>query len=327
MSGTQLSPRKASSLLHASSSTAFVQPDYPNCSICLRAARSQFCVGGYRLFVCAECDFAFIDPQLAGQLRADILFDDAYFYGGGAGYTNYLAESDLLRAHGARYGALLRNVGARYVLDVGAAAGFILRGLIDAGCNGVGIEPNASMASHAAGEFGLDIRSTTLEDFDSDERFDAVALLQVVDHLEDIRRSFARVRSLTKPGGWCLIEFGNRASLTARILGSAWHEYAPPSVQRVFSLRALRRLLADYGFTFRAGGHPPKYLRADHAVSLLRYKAGTPIVGAALSRLANAIPPGTKVRYPCDDVTWALFEKSRVPRGQEDLPGDPVTCA
>jgi hypothetical protein len=177
-----------------------------------------------------------------------------------------------------------------------------LRGLIDAGCSGVGIEPNASMSAYAARELALDVRRTTLEAFGSGEQFDAVTLLQVVDHLEDIRLSLARVRELTTPDGLCLIEFGDRASLTARVLASAWHEYAPPSVRRVFSLRALRRLLAEYG-------HPPKYLRADHALSLLSYKAGSSAVRAILASVARAIPAGAKLRYFGDDITWALFQK------------------
>jgi len=47
-------------------------------------------------------------------------------------------------------------------------------------------------------------------------------MLQVVDHLEDIRRAFARVRMLTKAGGWCPIEFDDRASIMARALGSGF---------------------------------------------------------------------------------------------------------
>jgi hypothetical protein len=76
------------------------------------------------------------------------------------------------------------------------------------------------MAAYAVRELGLDVRATTLERFGTDDQFDAVAMLQVVDDVEDIRLSFERISALTKAGGWCLIEFGNRASLTARILGS-----------------------------------------------------------------------------------------------------------
>jgi SAM-dependent methyltransferase len=284
----------------------------PQCVICARIATSSFIVNGYLFFDCAACDYAFLDPVVAFLASGETIFGDEYFCGGGAGYPNYFDEADLLRSHGTRYGRLLARVGVRRVLDVGAAAGFIMHGMIQAGCGAVGIEPNVSMAAYAVRELGLDVRATTLERFGSGDQFDAVAMLQVVDHVEDIRLSFERVRALTRAGGWCLIEFGNRASWTARILGSSWHEYAPPSVQRVFSLRALRLLLADYGFALHTCGRPAKYLRADHALSLLQYKAGLPIAKAAFGRLASAIPARAKLRYIGDDITWALFEKSSI---------------
>jgi len=75
------------------------------------------------------------------------IYDDDYFQGGKAGYPDYLAEADLLRCHGRWYGRLL----AKYmqpgrVLDIGAAAGFILQGFQDCGWKGNGVEPNQRMA-------------------------------------------------------------------------------------------------------------------------------------------------------------------------------------
>jgi SAM-dependent methyltransferase len=298
-----------SRLPHAANANGVDVESDPRCAICGRRVTRSFHVANYRFNVCSFCDYAFIDPAIAAALRCEAIFDDTYFVGGGPGYANYVDEGQLLRARGARYGRLLARVGARRVLDVGAAAGFVLRGLLDVGCTGVGIEPNRSMAAYGARELALDMRGTTLEEFETNDHFDVVTMLQVVDHLQDLQRSLAQVRGLTKPGGWCLVEFGNRASITARVLGTAWHEYAPPSVQRVFSLRALRLLMAAYGFELHSSGWPAKYLRADHALSLLRYKADAPIAQAVLDRLALAIPSGAKLRYLGDDITWALFAK------------------
>jgi hypothetical protein len=134
-----------------------------HCDICARIATSSFSVHGYLFFSCAACDFAFLDPTVASLLSGETIFGDEYFRGGGAGYTDYFDEADLLRSHGRRYGRLLARVGARHVLDVGAAAGFIMRGMIEAGCSAVGIEPNASMPAYAVRELNLDVRTTTLE--------------------------------------------------------------------------------------------------------------------------------------------------------------------
>jgi hypothetical protein len=117
------------------------------CDICAQIATSSFTVHGYLFFSCAACDYAFLDPAVASLLSGETIFGDDYVCGGGAGYTNYFDEADLLRSYGRRYGRLLAQVGARRVLDVGAAAGFIMRGMIEAGCSAVGIEPNSSMAA------------------------------------------------------------------------------------------------------------------------------------------------------------------------------------
>ncbi len=81
-------------------------------------------------------------------------------------------------------------------------------------------------------------------------------------------------------------------------------------MQRAFSLRALRRLLADYGFALQTWGHPAKYFRADHALSLLHDKVGLPIARGALGRLVGAISAQAKLRYIGDDITWVMFRKA-----------------
>jgi hypothetical protein len=92
------------------------------------------------------------------------VYGDAYFRNGGAGYPDYLSESDLLRARGRRYGGLVaRHVPPGRLLDVGAAAGCVLRGFTDAGWSGVGIEPNAAMAAYARTGLGVDVQQAMIE--------------------------------------------------------------------------------------------------------------------------------------------------------------------
>ena len=83
------------------------------------------------------------DAALAKNHEANhtqTVYGDDYFNSGGAGYPDYLGESKLLRAHGKRYANLLkRYIDTGTMLDVGAAAGFILQGFIDCGWKGCGI--------------------------------------------------------------------------------------------------------------------------------------------------------------------------------------------
>jgi hypothetical protein len=52
------------------------------------------------------------------------------------------------------------------LLDVGAAAGLILDGLVKEGFNGCGVEPNETMARFAQTEIRLDVTAAAFEDFE-----------------------------------------------------------------------------------------------------------------------------------------------------------------
>jgi SAM-dependent methyltransferase len=235
-------------------------------------------------------------------------YDDAYFNAGGAGYPDYLAEGDLLRERGrwyARQVACFMPVGA--VLDVGAAAGFLLKGFEDLGWRGEGIEPNATMARHAREALGLSVAAAQLENFDTDRRFGLVTMIQVVAHLEDPRNSVARVAGLLGRGGHLLIETWNCRSLTARLLGSRWHEYSPPSVLHCFSARSLVVLAGGTGFRVVARGRPSKRISAGHAKALLRYKYGEHFL---VSGLLRSVPDRAQLPYPSEDLVWLLLRKA-----------------
>ncbi len=281
------------------------------CDICALPTAHWFEVHGFQYYECRACDYAFLPPPVRERQTTETLFDEAYFSGGGAGYADYAAESALLRKHGRDYGKILRRrCGPLRLLDVGCAAGFVLSGLLDAGHRGAGLEPSASMARTARQDLGLDVETGTLEEYISPNPFECLTMIQLVDHLLDVRRALERAANATASEGYWLFEFGNRASVTARLLREGWHEYAPPSVLRVFSLHGLTRLCAQYGFSLQAHGRPRKVLLAGHAKSLLRFKAADSRAAGLLSRLVSLLPDGVSIPYPGDDTCWALFRRS-----------------
>ena len=109
------------------------------------------------------------------------VFSDDYFFGGKDGYPNYIIEKDLLYKSGINYAKIL----AKYmkpgeVLDVGCAAGFILKGLESQGWRCHGVEPNETMASYGRNELNLEIQTGGLEDYKSNIEFDLVNIIPVI---------------------------------------------------------------------------------------------------------------------------------------------------
>jgi SAM-dependent methyltransferase len=285
-------------------------PENKRCPICDGPGLRLFVKHGYWIRSCVACAHQFTELQPPGD-HVERVYGSDYFHGGGSGYPDYLGEAEILRLHGQRYGRLLAGYAqAGNVLDVGAAAGFILQGLQDTGWRGVGIEPNQEMAHFARTQLRLQVSEGALEEFETHDQFDVISMIQVAAHFRDVRKAFQVAAALTRPSGFWLIETWSTQSWTARVLGSHWHEYSPPSTLNYFSPEGLRCLSAQFGFRQVARGRPVKRINGAHAKSLLQYKLG----GSRLERFAAAtagfIPDRISIPYPSEDLFWALFRRS-----------------
>ena len=272
------------------------------CPLCHYSSETAFTVKGYSLLDCRRCSHRFAQLSVSNKHAKDV-YDDAYFNGGGAGYLNYLLEAKMLRERGRMYAQKLAgHVKPGRILDVGAAAGFILKGFTDEGWQGTGLEPNEKMAAYGRQNLDLDLRCGTLENFAATEKFDLVSMVQVAAHFYHPRKAFENAVNVLDKNGHLLIETWNRGSLSARVLGRHWHEYSPPSVLHWFSQKGLSEFLGTLGFAKVASGRPPKKISGGHAKSLLRYRLGD-------SFALKLIPEEMYFPYPSEDLFWALYKK------------------
>ncbi|MBS1574119.1 MAG: hypothetical protein JST09_02345, partial [Bacteroidetes bacterium] len=122
-----------------------------NCSSVLDCAEEKtdlFTKKGYLIKECTTCGHRFTDIKDIEKHLSESFSDD-YFFEGKEGYPNYLEERDMLYKSGVKFTKVI----AKYmkpgrVLDVGCAAGFILKAFKDAGWEAYGVEPNDTMASY-----------------------------------------------------------------------------------------------------------------------------------------------------------------------------------
>ena len=279
-----------------------------DCPVCqFSHTRRAFVVDGFPLCDCGGCGHRFADYR-AGPAHVGECYGDDYFTEGNAGYADYLAEAELLRRRGHQYAEKIGLSPGR-VLDVGAAAGFLLQGMTDAGWHGVGVEPNHTMAAHAREQLGLAMVESAFDDFRDPEPFDLVTMIQVIAHLPDPLASLQRVSALLHTGGHLLVETWDRDSVFARLCGQRWHEYSPPTVLHWFSRRSLNDLAGRAGLVAVASGRMAKWIRVQHARSLLAYKYSGSFLGRCIDRglapfSAMALP------YIADDLFWTLYRKA-----------------
>ena len=138
-----------------------------------------------------------------GEEHVRAVYDDSYFFDGGAGYKDYTLESEMLIKRGEYYANILKKhqVMPGKMLDVGAAAGFLLQGFLNKGWNGVGLEPNQRIARYGREELGLEIHEGSVETFESDETFDLVSMIQVAGHFYDPKRAFEMAHEVLSDRG------------------------------------------------------------------------------------------------------------------------------
>ena len=279
------------------------------CPLCQNSSKQIFQAHGYWIRDCDQCTHRFAELH-TGSDHTTTIYSDEYFQGGGAGYPDYLGEARILRNHGRRYGKILEKyMRPGTMLDVGAAAGFVLQGFTDCGWQGDGIEPNQAMAAYAQDELGLNVQAGALESLVKNKQYDLVNMVQVIAHFADIKTALRQAADATKSNGYWLIETWNKDSFSARIFGQSWHEYSPPSVLHWFSPDTLKTLAESFGFAEIARGRPSKWINGGHAKSLLQFKLQGLPLGKLAGKSLNLLPEYLPLPYLADDLFWILFKK------------------
>ncbi len=268
-----------------------------------------FVKNGYPIKECKTCGHRFIEIKDANTHLTEVYSDD-YFYGGKQGYPNYLESQELLLKAGVRYAKIVGKYRSKgEMLDVGSAAGFILKGFESEGWLCHGIEPNDTMASYGREILKLDIQTGTLESYSTARKFDLVTLIQVVGHFHDLDKALQNVADLLTPDGLALVESWDMKSAVAKLMGRNWQEYSPPSVVHWFSGKTIKQSFEHYGLKLIGSGRPVKKIRMVHALSLLDEKMPNFIYKKSLLGILKKALGGVNVTYPPIDLKWFLFKK------------------
>lgn len=87
------------------------------------------------------------------------------------------------------------------VLDVGCAFGNRVRFLNKMGYNASGIDLGTEAIEFGKRYFGLNLQASNLEDFTSREKFDAILMIDLIEHIRDPHVWIKKVSSLLKTNG------------------------------------------------------------------------------------------------------------------------------
>jgi SAM-dependent methyltransferase len=138
----------------------------------------------------------------------------------------------------------------RRLLDVGCSYGFFLDSARQRGWTVTGVEPAATPAAHAKGEYGLDVHVGLLEDAGLQAAsYDVVTIRHVLEHVPDPLDTLLQAHRLSASNGLLLVAVPNFGSLPARWLGRDWWWIDPPTHLTYFEQYTLANMLERAGFT------------------------------------------------------------------------------
>ncbi len=222
------------------------------CPYCRGQARPLAAVGGRRFFQCPRCRLVFRDglcrPEEAARERR--YYENDYFrelaWDQIEGYRDGIYREALDRIEG--------QVGRGRLLDVGCGCGFFLREALHRGWDAAGVDPSRESIDYLRRTIGDAGFEGTLEDVDPGNRYDAITMINVLDHLVDPWEDVTRAAALLRAGGLLYVRVPNGPFHMAlfRLLQSCglgggagrfvvFHNYA-------LSAGWLADMLADRGF-------------------------------------------------------------------------------
>ena len=134
------------------------------------------------------------------------------------------------------------------VLDVGCAAGIFLHEAQETGWEVAGLDMSEWFVQYARDTYGLSLqRHPLLAAPFAPGGFDAVALMDVLEHLSQPKENLRRARELLRPGGLLYLTTPDYDSVVARLFRERWWCIRKAHIF-YFSRRTLRRMLAEAGF-------------------------------------------------------------------------------
>jgi 2-polyprenyl-6-hydroxyphenyl methylase / 3-demethylubiquinone-9 3-methyltransferase len=156
------------------------------------------------------------------------------------------------------------------ILDIGCGGGILSEPLARLGADVVGADPSteniAAAKAHAAeSRLEIDYRATTAEALaDSDERFDLVLAMEVVEHVADVTLFVSRCAEMVKPRGLMIAATINRTlkSFALAIVGAEyvlrwlppgthqWEKFVTPNELEIALEKSGLRAIDDRGVIY-----------------------------------------------------------------------------
>lgn len=197
---------------------------------------------------CKGCGIIFAENYAADRSH---LYDDSYWVWDA---ENRKAEKLIGEAKRTAFALQLGNL-KKYIkpkgkklLDIGTGFGYLLEVAAEMGFDCYGIDISKKAVEVSSKKFPSKIKCGDLASADYDpEYFDAISIVDVLEHIPNPHESIAEAKRILKPGGLLFIISPNSSSITRLLAGKNWFQYKYEHVL-YFNKKSLKFLLKKHSF-------------------------------------------------------------------------------
>ena len=245
-----------------SCTATYVSSASPSCPVCCTTGGETYAVtrdveyfslpGDFRFLKCNDCGALYLDPMPRGQL-ADIYPPNYYSFTHALDSPVYRVKQ-WLDAHLLR--KLLRSLkgDSLSALDVGGGTGWQLSLLkrIDRRVGTTQVVDIDADAEAGASELGHQYFHGRIQDFRTEQKFDLVLMLNLIEHVDDPVGILRSTRELLTPQGLILVKTPNVDSLDHRLFRHRhWAGYHCPRHWVLFTRESFAVAAGRAGLAFR----------------------------------------------------------------------------
>ncbi|MBI2474515.1 MAG: class I SAM-dependent methyltransferase [Candidatus Taylorbacteria bacterium] len=250
-----------------------MKPERP-CPACAAKMANFFAEkNGHRIFKCLACSSLFVS-KLPSETAS--IYGEKYFWGAesGFGYVDYDTDKEPMRKVFEQCVERISQISGRKgrLVDIGAATGYFMKLAKKMGWEAEGVEIGRE-AAEVGRRQGLKMLTATIAELSGAEKFDAITMFDVIEHVKDPEADFRKAHDLLKDDGALVIITPNSGSLYARLLGKRWHLIVPPEHLSYFTRAGMQTLLEKSGFQVIEMKAPGKWFTLEYILhTLLRWQ-------------------------------------------------------
>ena len=206
---------------------------------------------------CMSCGLVFMDSNEGFVSNIEQYYNENYIVDNSLICGEVISVSEhfdaMLKTKQQLLPALTKYLGLSFdILDVGCGTGSLLYLLKDYVKSCTGIEINREHANYAKAKVGCDTYTTSIEDLPKEQRFDAIILISVLEHMVNPFKTVVELKNMLKPGGFLFIEIPNcNEALLGCLPGDAYRKFFYHKAHLYYFTEAFfGKFLSDCGYSY-----------------------------------------------------------------------------